>query len=123
AVVAEAVPGVEGVVGVAGAVLVLDVAVVLAALVGVAEQDADRRAVGATLEDARPNLRLVVLAALRDDLRLPRAPPAQVGQQVLDAQRQARRAAVDDDQVAGAVADAGGGDAEQLAEGVAWHDR
>src|SRR5205823_3392154 len=46
-----------------------------------------------------------------------------VGQEVVHAQGQAGGAAVDDAEVAGAVADARGGDAEQLAEGVAWHGR
>ena len=75
----------------------------------------------AAVEDAGEDLRLVLLLALGDDLRLARPAAAQVGQQVLGAQRQAGRAAVDDDDVAGAVADAGGGDAEQLAEGVSRH--
>ena len=121
AVVAQAVLGVEGEVGVAGPILVLDVAVIAAALVAVAEEDADRGAVGHALEDAGPDFRQVLFLALRDDLRLPRPAAAQVGQQVLDAERQTGRAAVDDDEVARAVADAGGGDAEQFAEGVAWH--
>ena len=96
AVVAEAVLGVEREVGMAGAVLVLDVAVIAAALVAVAEEDADGRAVGLALEDAGPDFRHVFFLALRDDLRLARPAAAQVGQQVLHAQRQARRAAVDD---------------------------
>src|SRR5207253_2646817 len=112
AVVAEAVLGVEGVVGVAGAVLVLDVAVVAAALIAVAEEDAERGAVGAPLEDAGEDFRGVVLLTLGDELRLAGPAAAQVGQQVVLGQRQAGRAAVDDDDVAGAVADAGGGDAE-----------
>src|SRR5262249_35142714 len=121
AVVAETVAGVEGEIGVAGAILGLDVGVILAALVGVAEQDADRRAVGAALEDAGPDLRHVLLLALGHDLRLPRPAAAQVRQQVLDRERQSGGAAVDDEQIAGPVADAGGRDTEQLAEGIAWH--
>src|SRR5205085_3987999 len=69
AVVAAAVLGVEGEVGVAGSVLVLQLLVVAAALVGVAEEDADRRAVGGALEDAGPDLRHVLLLALGDELR------------------------------------------------------
>src|SRR5260370_688730 len=61
--------GVEGEVGVAGSILVGDVAVVLAALVGVAEQNADRRAVGPPLVDARQELRQVLLLALRHQFR------------------------------------------------------
>ncbi len=63
----------------------------------------------------------IVLLALGDDFRLARSAAAQVGQQVFDTQRQPRRAAVDDDEVTGAVADAGSGDAKQFAKGVAWH--
>src|SRR5262249_11321128 len=120
-VVAEAVLGVEGEVGVAGAGLVLDVVVGAAVRVGGAEGDADGGAVGPALEDAGPDLRQVFLLALADDLGLAGAAAAQVGQQVLDRQRQPRRAAVDDGEVAGTVADAGRGDAEQLAERIAGH--
>src|SRR5262249_40926207 len=59
---------------------------------------------------------------LRHDLRLSRPAAAQIRQQVVDRQRQTGRTAVDDNQVAGTVADAGGRDAEQLAERIAWHD-
>ena len=86
-------------------------------------EDADRRAVGLALEDAGPDFRHVVLLALGDELRLPRPAAAQIGQQIVHAQRQTRRAAVDDAQIAGTVADAGGGDAEQFAEGVSRHNR
>ena len=85
AIVAEAVLGVEGEVGVAGAILVLDVAVIAAALIGVAKEDADRGAVGLALEDAGPDFRQVLFLPLRDDLRLPRPAAAQVGQQIVDA--------------------------------------
>src|SRR5205823_3977233 len=122
AVVAAAVLGVEGEVGVARAVLVFQPLVVAAALVGVAEQDADGSAVGGALEDAGPDLRQVLLLALGDELRLPRPAAPQVGQEVLGAEGQPGRAAVDDEQVAGAVADAGRGEAEQLAERITGHD-
>src|SRR5262249_2344069 len=123
AVVAKAVLGGEGVIRVARPVLVLDVTVVAAALVGVLEQNADGRAIRLALEDTRPDLRQIRLVALRDDLRLPGAAAAQVGEEVVHAERQAGRAAVDDGEVARSVADAGGGGAAQSAEGVAWHDR
>ncbi len=100
----------------AGAILVLDFVIILAALVLVAEEDADGRAVGLALEHARPDFGLILFLALRDDLRLPRPAAAQVGQQVIDAQRQAGRAAVDDDDVTRTVADPSRGDAKQLAE-------
>src|SRR5205823_5072346 len=122
AVVAQAVLGIEGEVGVAGAILVLDVRVVLAVLIGVAKQDADRGAVGLALEDARPDLGNVLLLALRDDLRLAGAAPPQIGQQVVDAEREAGRTAVDDAHVPRPMTDAGGGDAKQFSEGIARHD-
>jgi len=60
--------------------------------------------------------------ALGDDLRLPRSATAQVGKEVVRAERETRRTAVNDNDVTGAVTDAGGGDAEQLAESVACHE-
>ena len=101
AVVAEAVLGVEGEVGVAGAVLVLDVAVVVAALVARCGTGC-RCDVPSVLPSKTPDQisGVVLLVALGDDLRLPRPAAAQVGQQVVDGQRQPRRAAVDDDDVA-----------------------
>ena len=54
-------------------------------------------------------------------LDCPGSAPLEVGKEVRDRQLQPGRAAVDDAQVAGAVAHAGGGHAEQLAEGVACH--
>ena len=97
AIVAEAVLGVEGEVGVAGAVLVLDVAVVGAALIGVAEEMP--MDVPSVLPSKTPDQisGSVVLVALRDELRLPRPAAAQIGQQIVDGQRQSGRAAVDDD--------------------------
>ena len=122
AVVAPAVLGVEREIGVSGTILILDIAVIAAVLVAVAEEDADGGAVGDALKDAGPDFRQVFLLALGDDLRLARPAAPQVGQKVVHAQRQAGRAAVDDEEVAGAVADAGRGDAEQFAEGIAWHE-
>jgi len=69
---------------VTGTILVFDIAVIAAALIGVAKENADRRAVGLAVEDAGPDFRLVLLLALSNDLRLPRTAPPQVGQQVLD---------------------------------------
>ena len=63
--VAQAVLAPVGVVGVAGAEGVEQVAVVPAALVGVADQQADRRAGGLALVDAGQDLHRVGLVALR----------------------------------------------------------
>ncbi len=67
AVIAEAVLGVKGEVGMAGAVFVLDVGVILALLILIAKDDADRGAIGLALEDAGPDFRHVLLVAARDD--------------------------------------------------------
>ena len=61
------------------------------------------------------------LVALRDDGALAGTAARQVGDQVLYAQGQPRRAPVDDDEVAGTVRFAGSGDAERLPEAVARH--
>ncbi len=66
------------------------------------------------LEDAGQDLGGVGLVALRGDARLPGPAAVEVGQQVLDREREPGRAAVDDDDVARPVALAGGGDAEGL---------
>src|SRR5207247_595592 len=94
-------------------VFVLDIRIVLAVLIGVVEKNADGGAVCPPIEHSRPDLRDVFFFALGDDLRLPRPAAAQVGQQILNAQRQAGRTAVNDCKVAGTVADAGRGDAKQ----------
>ena len=68
-----------GVVGVAGAEGVEQVRVVLAALVGVADQQADRRAGGPAFEHAGQDLDLVGLVALRDVARGAGAAPVELG--------------------------------------------
>jgi hypothetical protein len=68
---------------VARPVLVLDIRVVFALLIGVAHQDGDAGAGGAALEDAGQNLRLVRLFALRDDVTLTRTAPAEIDAQIV----------------------------------------
>src|SRR5687767_8157357 len=63
--------GPVGEVGVAGTELVLDLAVVLAALILVLDYERDRRAGGLALEHAGQDLDLVILAPLGDETRLP----------------------------------------------------
>src|SRR5262249_27355792 len=109
-VVAQAVLGIEGEVRVTGTIFVFNVAIISAALIGIAEENPKGRAGGNALEDAGPDLRGVFFLALRDDFRLPRPPAAQIREQILDRQGQARRTAIDDGEVAGSVANAGGGD-------------
>jgi hypothetical protein len=72
-----------------------DVAVVLAALVGVLDQQANRGAGGQALVHARDNLHRIGLVALGDEFAGAGAAAVQVGLDIGLAQRQARRAAVD----------------------------
>lgn len=84
AIVAEAELGVEGEVGVARPVLVLDVAVVLAALVLVADEDGDGRAGGLTFEDAGEDLGGIIFLPRADNARLPGLSALQVRNEVID---------------------------------------
>jgi hypothetical protein len=84
-----------GVVGVAGAEGLQDVAVVLAALVGVADQQGDRRAGGPALVHAGEDLHRVGFVALRDELAGAGAAAVQIALDVGLAQGHAGRAAVD----------------------------
>src|SRR6185312_635949 len=93
--VADAVLLPVGVVGMAGAEGRGYVAVVLAALVGVADQERDRRACGPALVHPRQDLHLVRLAALRGMARLAGGATVEVVAEFLRAYRQPRRAAVD----------------------------
>src|SRR6185437_2657509 len=117
----QTVLGIEREISVAGTILVLDVAVIVAALVGIAEQDRDGSAVRHALENAGPDFRRVLFLTLGDEFRLPRPAAAQVGQQILHAQRQPRRATVDDDSIAGAMTDAARRDAKQVSKSIACH--
>jgi hypothetical protein len=108
---------------VAGAEDVLDLAVVLAALVGVADEERDRRAGGdlpslGVGEDAGQDLDGVGLAALGGEARLARLAAVELDLDLLGRQRNARRAAVHDAADGRPVALAPGGHAEQVAEGV-----
>ena len=126
AVVADAVLLPIGVVGVPGTELVDDVAVVLRALIDVADHQRDRRA-GRHLasvrvrEYARQDLDLVWLLALRGEARLTRAPLVEERLDIGRLQRQSRRAAVDHAAERRPVALAPGRHAEQMAESVVGH--
>src|SRR5581483_9645042 len=111
-----------GVVGVVGAEHVLDLVVVVGTLVGVLDQQRDRRAGGAALVDAGEDLHRVGFLALRDVARSARLAPVQVRLDVGFAQLEVGGAAVDDAADGGAVALAEAGDAEQLADGIAGHE-
>src|SRR5579875_2085796 len=121
AVIAQAILGIEGEISVSRTIFIFNIPVILTALVGVAKQDCNGRTVRQALEDAGPDLRHVLFLALRDDFRLAWPATAQVGQQIVHAQRHSGRATINDDSVTGTVADAAGGNAKQLSKSVAWH--
>ena len=105
----------------AGAEGVEQVAVILAALVGVVDQQRDRRAGGQALEHARQDLHRIGLVALRDMPAGAGAAAIEVGLDVGFTQRHARRAAVDHAADGRAMALAEVGDAKEVAEGGAGH--
>ncbi|ABA48712.1 hypothetical protein BURPS1710b_1866 [Burkholderia pseudomallei 1710b] len=121
AIVAHAVLLPVGVIGMARAERLGDVAVVLAALVGVADQERDRRAGRHALEHAGQDLDLVGLLTLRDVARRAGLAAVELELDVGFRERHARRAAVDHAADRGAVRFAEGRDSEKRAEGVAGH--
>src|SRR4029079_2264220 len=108
-------------VGMRGPELLGDAPVVLAALVGVADQQADRRAGRASLVDAGQDLDLVLLLALRGVARRARVAPVEVGLDVVDGEFETRRTTVDDAPDRGTMGLAERGDAEEVADRVAGH--
>src|SRR5690606_8890504 len=111
-----------GVVGMAGAEGIGNVAVVLAARIGVADQQPDGRAGGHAFEHAREDLHRVGLAALGDMARSARAAPVEFGLDVGLGQRHSRRAAVNHGADGRAVRFAEIGDTKQGTEGVSGHE-
>jgi len=110
-----------GVVRVARSESLRDVAIVLAALVGVADQQRDRRAGRHAFEHAGQDLDLVGLLPLRDVPRRARLAAVELGLDVRLGEPHARRAAVDHAADRGAVRLAEGRDSEKRAEGIAGH--
>ena len=98
----------------AGAELLGDLRVVLAARVGVADQQRDRRAGGEAFVDAAEDLDLVGLVPLRGVARRAGGAALEVVAEVVRRDRDARRAAVDHAADRRAVAFAEGGDANSL---------
>ena len=119
--VAQAVLVVVGVVGVAGTERVEQVRVVLAALIGVADQERDRRPGRSALEDAGEDLDLVLLLALGDVARGARPAPVELGLDVGLGELHAGRTAIDDAADRRAVALAERRDAKQRAERASRH--
>ena len=109
------------VVGMAGAEGLRDLTVVLAALVGVADQQADRCSGRVALVHARQDLDLVGFLALGDVAAGAGTAPVQVDLDVRLGQRQAGRAAVDHAADRRSMRFAEVGDGEQGAEGVSAH--
>src|SRR5690606_34342627 len=105
----------------AGAVHVLQVVVVAALLVLVADDEADGRAERGALEHTAQELHRVALRACRAQGRAARAAAVQLVLHGIRVERQTRRAAVDDPADGRAVAFTEGDKAEKLAEGVAGH--
>src|SRR3990167_8401728 len=110
-----------GVVGMTRAEGLQDVAVVLAALVGVADQQGDRRAGGLALVHATEDFHRVGLVALGHELAGAGAAAVQIGLDVGLGQGHAGRATVDHAANGRAVGFTEVGDAKQGAEGVAAH--
>jgi hypothetical protein len=119
--IAQAVFAPVGVVGMARAEGLQDVAVVLAALVGVLDQQANRRAGGQALVHAREDLHRIGLVALGNEFTGAGATPVQIGLDVGLAQGQARRAAVDHAANGRAMGFTKVGDRKKLSKGIAAH--
>ena len=98
-----------------------DVAVILAALIGVANQEANWRACRYALEHAREDFNRVVLLALRHMPRSAGLAPIQIGLNILGGQRHSRRTAVNDATNGRPVRFTKRGDREEMTEGVSRH--
>ena len=127
AIIAQAVFGLIGEVGVAGTKLVLDLGIVLGALVGVLDQQRDRRSrrhlhAGLGMRHhAGQDFDRVRLLALGGEARLSGTAAIEIALDVLIGQRDQRRAAIDHAADRDPVAFAEGRDPEQVAEGVVGH--
>ena len=111
----------------AGTKLVLDVGIILRALIGVGDLQRDRRAgrdllAGRVIDHhAGENFHRVGFLPLRGEARRAGLAAIQIDLDVLDIQRDARRAAIDHAADRNAVALAEGRHAKQMAEGVVGH--
>ena len=99
----------------AGAELFTDIAVIFRALVGVFDQQTNRRTRGLALEYAREDFDLILLPSLRGVAGSPRFAPVQVTLKIRLAEFQPRWAAIDDTAYCGTVAFAKSGDGEEFA--------
>ena len=112
-----------GVIGMTGAEGLGDIAVILAALVLIADQQADRRASGLALEDAGENLDGIRLTTLRHMTRRSRLAAIKFCLDIGLAQSQARRTTIDDAANRRAMRFAKGCHSQQGAEGIAGHKK
>ncbi len=99
-----------------------DIAVVLAALIGVADQQGNRRAGGAVLVHTGQDLDLVGLLALRHVARGARLAAVEFELDVSHVQRHAGGAAVDHAADGGTMGLAEGGDGKEGTQGITGHD-
>ena len=106
------------VVRMAGTELCGDVAVVLAARVGIADQQGDGCTGGLAFVHATEYLDLVGFTARGGMARLARGTPVQVGAELFHRDFQPRRATIDHAADGGAMRLAEGGDAEQMAKTI-----
>jgi hypothetical protein len=104
------------------AILVADVRIVAAALVGVANQDGDACAGRPAVENTGQDFRFVFLLTLGHEQALAWSSSLQVWSQVVNAERHSGGNTVDDNNITWPVALAGGCDAKQFSEGVAGHE-
>ena len=112
-----------GVVGMAGPELFGDIAVVLAALILVADQEGDRRPRGVALEHAGENFHLIRFTPLGHMTGGAGLAPVQFRLDIGRADCQSGRAAVHHATNGRAMGFAEGSDAKQGAEGIARHGR
>ncbi len=121
AIVADAIFGVIGIIGVAGAISLGDVAIILRPLIDIVDHQADRCAGGLALEHARQDAHPVGFLPLRRVARLAGAALVEERLDVVLAERQPRRAAVDNRAERGPVAFPPGGEAQNASEAVETH--
>ncbi len=117
AIIADAVFGVIDVIGMAGTIGVFDLAIVLRALVGILDQQRNRRpggklCAGVVHHDPGQDFHRVGLLPLGSEAGLAGAAQVEKGLDFRRLQRNSRRTAVDHAAERGAVAFAEGGDAE-----------
>ncbi len=98
-----------------------DVGIILRALVGVLDQQADGRAGGFALEYAGKDFDFICFAPLGGVARSARLAPVQIALDVGLGELQSRRTTVDDGAQSESVALAESGDGEQFAVGVSRH--